>query len=99
MSLNERIKMATTALRERFVAIAGPHVDPPSDEIWDSYARTVIAAAFPELSGDKPGWIAPWEPTKEMWAAGRVVDGYMLHSVGSVWDAMRDAYLGKGDGG
>ncbi len=56
-------------------------------------ARTAISAAFPELSGDKPGWIAPWEPTVEMQNAALESPSYIP------WIAMRDAYLGKGDGG
>jgi len=29
-------------------------------------AERVAAAMFPELHGDKPGWIAPWEATEAM---------------------------------
>ena len=69
---------------------------------WRADARSVLAAAFPELSGDKPTrWIAPWESDGLMDDAARTATGQKW--IGTepmvLWSAMRDAYLGKGDGG
>ena len=63
-------------------------------EMWIVDARAALAAAFPELSGDKPThWLAPMEAT----------EGMMAVSYGACdpedWARARDAYLGKGDGG
>lgn len=56
--------------------------------------KEIIVAAFPELSGDKPThWLAPWEATDEMWEAQH------YREPEDRWKNMRDAYLGKGDGG
>jgi len=63
--------------------------------------RPFIAAAFPELQGDKPThWLAPIEPTLEMELAADRFDHRELPSRGyQHFVAMRDAYLGKGGGG
>jgi len=63
--------------------------------------RSMLAAAFPELHGDKPGWIAPWEATETMenaaWDTAPRQGDDMEPT--RAYRAMRDAYLGKGDGG
>jgi len=101
MTMDERIEAAARLAYE-----AEPFVDIKGDPIpWAELSahvkqfpkRTVapiIAAAFPELSGDKPThWLAPRVPTVEMQNAALESPSYIP------WIAMRDAYLGKGDGG
>lgn len=53
-----------------------------------SLVRLIAEAVVPELSGDKPThWLAPMEADR----ASDIVKG--------AWRQLRDAYLGKGDGG
>jgi len=71
-------------------------------------ARTAISAAFPELHGDQPkGWIAPAalrgrvDAVLETFIADEE-SGYRSRDrqyVIEMLQPMRDAYLGKGDGG
>jgi hypothetical protein len=75
------------------------------------HIREIIAAAFPELSGDKPThWLAPMEPADEMIRAGRREAAFVNSDAASIYRAMgaaargerteaADAYLGKGGGG
>lgn len=100
MTMDERVEAATAAIRK----FLGDAVLSPTAEY---IARIALQAGVPELHGDKPGWIAPWEATEEMATKGAVYyhdnwrPGHALEDTAMpyIWDAMRDAYLGKGDGG
>ena len=118
MTMDERVEAAESALMNSkmwpvvFAAGAAHEV-----------ARIALAAAFPELHGDKPThWLAPMEATEAMHRAAaatapaqeykRLVEESGTRQVGAqvtapvhdvlpsivAWPAMRDAYLGKGDG-
>jgi len=108
MTIDERIEAAARALNE---AVSPQDFKPlewlkkgQKQEIR-AKARKAIAAAFPELSGDKPGWIAPWEPTDAMChavVAGTLEDDVtdaVRWDVGYEWRILRDAYLGEGNAG
>ena len=55
---------------------------------WQEAARALLTAAYPELASDPPtAWLAPWEPSNEMWTITSA-DPWPAGS----WDAMRDAH-------
>ena len=85
---SERIKAALRAWHETWNSM-----DPPTkNQQWDAMGAA-LDAAFPELAGDSPtAWLAPIEPTEEMWGAGdrECNDDEPL---GTVWTAMRQTYL------
>jgi hypothetical protein len=94
MTMDERVEAAARA----GLAHRGLDWDITTPE-WRKEFQTqfsvALAAAFPELHGDKPThWLAPMEATEDMRDA-------MADQMGSraEWGAARDAYLGKGDGG
>jgi hypothetical protein len=90
MTMDERVEAAQDAMCESkmwpVVFASGAAAE---------LARIALAAAFPELQGDKPThWLAPWDITEHMAA-----EMECQFSTESQWTAARDAYLGKGDGG
>jgi len=108
MTMDERVKAAVEAFGVEGWAALGLgdiRLSPRADELASQYVREILAAAFPELSGDKPGWIAPWEPTDAMChavVAGTLEDDVtdaVRWDVGYEWRILRDAYLGEGNAG
>lgn len=106
MTMDERVEAAARATAESFGWRGWDRDDgEPSNTIRGHYfasARAALAAAFPELHGDQPkGWIAPWESDGAMDDAAHLASEYKWIGADPmvVWAAMRDAYLGKGDGG
>lgn len=98
MTMDERIEAAARAHDPDWWESA----DEEARDIVRVWMRRAIAAAFPELSGDKPThWLAPIFATTKMIDAPTALfksDG-PLRSASLCWVLMRDAYLGKGDGG
>jgi len=101
MTMDERVEAATAAIR-KFLGDAA--MSPTAEYI----ARIALQAGFPELHGDQPkGWIAPAalrgrvDAVLETFSADEE-SGYRSRDrqyVIEMLQPMRDAYLGKGDGG
>lgn len=102
MTMDERVEAAARAYDpDAFAETASEALRRATRQ----HVREILAAAFPELHGDQPkGWIAPWDPTDKMClattagAADEVSDA-LRWDVEHEWKSLRDAYLGKGDGG
>jgi len=127
MTMDERVEAAARVIRPDWFVYVGPDGESGlanypgqtarMQESARQVAREALAVAFPELYGDKPGWIAPWEATDGMYKSALEFALIRMEEAGvdglSPWKdyppirgttegmfaAMRDAYLGKGDGG
>ena len=113
MTMDERVEAAVEAFGTAGWATLGLgdiRKSPEAKEWASQYIREILAAAFPELHGDKTHWLAPVEPADEMIRAGRREAAFVISDAASIYRAMgaaargerteaADAYLGKGDGG
>lgn len=85
MTMDERVEAAARALTLADGWYSGALLAPMAEarKAYRDKALKAIAAAFPELTGDKPThWIAPVEPPLEAMEA--------LHLEGLEWDDIRD---------
>ena len=111
MTMDERVKAAVEAFGVAGWAALGLgdiRLSPRAEELASQYVREIIAAAFRELSGDKPThWLAPTllrervDTVLETFGAAEAA-GYQSRDRQYAIDMLRparDAYLGKGDGG
>lgn len=95
MTMDERVEAAKRAILCRYGNM--------TEKEAELLARMALHAGVPEFHGDKPThWLAPWEITDDMIDAvdrigGDDDPGWWISDY--EWDRIRDAYLGKGDGG